>query len=110
MMVSKVFYDAIAAAQTLDELFAADDVVTPAEILNRPVVILEAHPFIGKYSKECAACLIKMPDGVLRVFFAGEYAKRRPLVAARKNRLPMTMTLGTKRTLTGRTLYLFDGI
>ena len=108
--VFELFYEVIQSAESEDELFTADEIVSPMEILNQPVEVIKALPFSGRFRKECAACLLRLPDGSLRVFFAGTYAKRRPLIAARKNKLPMTMTLGARKALNGRTFYLFDGI
>jgi hypothetical protein len=108
--VNGMIESAILSADSFEHAIDANRLVSATDIVDTPVTMLEARAFTDAHGKEFAACLIQLSDGVLRVFFAGTYAKVRPLAAARKNRLPMTMTLQARQTKNGHTLYLFDGV
>jgi len=105
-----LFLLAMLHARNWEEEKVAHTAIEARELLNTPITMLQVEQITDRFGKDSAACLIQTMNGAIRVFFAGEYAKRRPLIAARKNRLPMIMTLQAKVTNSGHTLYLFDGV
>jgi hypothetical protein len=102
--------EAMASAQSLDEAIAAQNVITPNEILGVPVIVHTAKPWnarsgYGNY----AICLLETPKG-FRVFFASEIAGRRIVALDRSKALPLPMRLVSVRTRNSRTAYRFEHV